>query len=195
MFFTGLDLWSAVLGWVLIRVWGTCEGACVCVQERLSKRERKSCRSFCWRRQIGSSSLSFYIWFVFLASIYNPARYVILCLLFFFGSPPSFSFPSLVLLALKQSVLRCVICIFLMVYGCVEPLVGGGSGGSVFGLWMVHLQKADETDSWAWQKGWWDFDCKTIWQMSFVILSIGDLSWTLYLIVVCIWQLIFCQKK
>jgi hypothetical protein len=60
---------------------------------------------------------------------------------------------------LKQSVLRCVICIFLMVYGCVEPLVGGG----VFGLWMVHLQKADETDSWAWLKGWWDFECKTIW--------------------------------
>jgi hypothetical protein len=49
---------------------------------------------------------------------------------FFFGAPCSFSFPSLVLLALKQSVLRCVICIFLMVYGCVEPLVGGG----VFGL-------------------------------------------------------------
>ncbi len=81
-------------------------------------------------------SLSFCNWFVFLAPIYNPARYVILCLLFFFlGSPPSFSFPSLVLLALKQSVLRCVICIFLMVYGCVEPLVGGGGGGgSLFGL-------------------------------------------------------------
>ncbi len=58
----------------------------VCVQETLSKRE-KSCRSFCWRRQIGSSSLSFYNWFVFLASIYNPARYVILCLLFFFLAP------------------------------------------------------------------------------------------------------------
>jgi len=49
-----------------------------------------------------------------------------------FSPPPSFSFPSLVLLALKQSVLRCVICIFLMVYVCVEPLVGGGGG--VFGL-------------------------------------------------------------
>jgi hypothetical protein len=53
-----------------------------------------------------------------------------LSVVFFFWLPTSFSFPSLVLLALKQSVLRCVICIFLMVYGCVEPLVGGG----VFGL-------------------------------------------------------------
>lgn len=31
--------------------------------------------------------------------------------------------------------------------------------------------------------------------MSFVILSIEDFSWILYLIVVFIWQLIFCQKK